>query len=132
MLPATSRSTSIRRWRPRRTRSPPSSLSHPIPGPIRKTPCRPVDYSNRERCMKLRNALAATLLALIVAAPAAAQTPPTLYKRLGGYDAITAVSDDFLGRLSTNPQFSRFFSGHSTDSLKRLRQHVIEFLCFGT
>ena len=83
--------------------------------------------------MKVAQALAAFSLACLVAVPALAQTPPpTLYKRLGGYDAIVAVSDDFLGRLSVNPQFTKFFAGHSTDSLKRLRQHVIDFLCFGT
>ena len=82
--------------------------------------------------MKLTHAVAATFLALAVAAPAVAQTPPTLYKRLGGYDAIAAVSDEFLQRLSVNPQFARFFAGHSTDSIKKLRQHVVEFLCFGT
>lgn len=82
--------------------------------------------------MKIRNLLAAATLAVTLAAPAFAQQPPTLYKRLGGYDAIAAVSDDFLGRLSTNPQFTKFFAGHSTDSLKKLRQHVVDFLCFGT
>ena len=83
--------------------------------------------------MKLTHAFVAAVLAFAVAAPAAAQTPPpTLYKRLGGYDAIAAVSDDFLQRLSVNPQFAKFFTGHSTDSMKKLRQHVVDFLCFGT
>ena len=51
--------------------------------------------------MKLVTALAACVIAFAVAAPAAAQqtTTPTLYKRLGGYDAIAAVTDDFVGRL---------------------------------
>ena len=81
--------------------------------------------------MKIRTAIAACVLAFVCAAPAAAQQA-TLYKRLGGYDAIAAVSDDFLGRLNADPQFAKFFSGHSTDSIKRLRQHVIDFLCFAT
>ena len=52
--------------------------------------------------MKLVTALAACVIAFAVAAPAAAQqtTTPTLYKRLGGYDAIAAVTDDFVGRLA--------------------------------
>lgn len=53
----------------------------------------------------------------------------TLYKRLGGYDAIAAVSDDFLGRLATDKQMSRFFVGVSADSLRKLRQHVVDQLC---
>ena len=44
--------------------------------------------------------------------PAQAQSSsaaPSLYKRLGGYDAIAAVTDDFLGRLAADKQMSRFF-----------------------
>ena len=81
--------------------------------------------------MKTITAIAACMLAFTFAVPAQAQQP-TLYKRLGGYDAMVAVSDDFLGRLSVDPQFARFFSGHSTDSMKRLRQHVVDFLCSAT
>src|SRR5437764_12718762 len=57
---------------------------------------------------------------------------PSLYTRLGGYDAIAAVSDDFIGRLATDKQLSRFIAGHSQDSLMKLRQHVVEFLCSAT
>ena len=53
----------------------------------------------------------------------------SLYKRLGGYDAIAAVTDDFLGRLATDKQMSRFFVGVSADSLRKLRQHVVDQLC---
>ncbi|HVT57138.1 MAG TPA: group 1 truncated hemoglobin [Thermoanaerobaculia bacterium] len=53
----------------------------------------------------------------------------SLYKRLGGYDAIAAVTDDFIGRLAGDPQFVRFFSGLSKDSLGKLRQHVVEQIC---
>jgi hypothetical protein len=44
------------------------------------------------------------------AAPVPAQQPPapTLYKRLGGYDAMAAVTDDFLRRLTSDPAFARF------------------------
>jgi hemoglobin len=52
-----------------------------------------------------------------------------LYKRLGGYDAIAAVTDDFLGRLAADKQMSRFFVGVSADSLRKLRQHVVDQLC---
>ena len=54
---------------------------------------------------------------------------PSLYKRLGGYDAIAAVTDDFLGRLAADKQMSRFFVGVSADSLRKLRQHVVDQLC---
>lgn len=33
----------------------------------------------------------------------------TLYERLGGYGAITAVADDLLPRLQADPQLGRFW-----------------------
>ena len=56
----------------------------------------------------------------------------SLYKRLGGYDAIAAVSDDFIGRLASDKQLSRFLVGLSADSQKRLRQNVVDLLCQAT
>ena len=53
----------------------------------------------------------------------------SLYQRVGGYDAIAAVVDDFVGRLVSDKQFARFFEGHSTDSLKRIRQHIVDQFC---
>lgn len=56
----------------------------------------------------------------------------TLYQRLGGYDALAAVSDDFLDRLGKSKQLSRFVVGLSVDSKKKLRQHLVDFLCNAT
>jgi hemoglobin len=58
-----------------------------------------------------------------------AENPKTLYQRLGGYDAIAAVTDDFIGRLATDKQLGRFFVGHSEDSLKKVRQLIVDQLC---
>jgi len=64
------------------------------------------------------------------ALPALAQTKePTLYDRLGGYNAIAAVVDDFIGRLLADKQFQKFFSGFSNDSKKRIRQHIVDQFC---
>lgn len=60
------------------------------------------------------------------------EKPKSLYARLGGYDAIAAVTDDFIGRLAADPQIGRFFAGHSEDSLKKIRQHVVDQLCAAT
>lgn len=84
--------------------------------------------------MKTRILLLACLV-LVVSLAAAAQAAPaqkSLYHRLGGYDALAAVTDDFLGRLVTDPQLKRFFAGMSADSQKRTRQHVVDFLCKAT
>jgi len=56
----------------------------------------------------------------------------SLYARLGGYDAIAAVSDEFVGRLAGDPQLGKFFVGHSQDSLRRIRQLVVDQLCEAT
>jgi hemoglobin len=53
----------------------------------------------------------------------------SLYKRLGGYDAIAAVVDDFFGRLAGDPLFARFFMGHSTQTKARIRQLTVDQLC---
>src|SRR5262245_1120253 len=92
--------------------------------------------------MKFRFASLLLVAAMTFAAvaPVYATMPPeqgggqgaSLYKRLGGYDALAAVTDDFLGRLATDPQLGRFFKGLSSDSQKRVRQHVIDFLCNAT
>ncbi|MGH2569235.1 MAG: group I truncated hemoglobin, partial [Bacteroidota bacterium] len=56
----------------------------------------------------------------------------SLYQRLGGYDAIAAVTDDFIGRLVTNKALVRFFGGASIDTQKRFRQHLVDQLCAAT
>jgi hemoglobin len=79
-------------------------------------------------------ALAAIVLATSCPWSASAQAPtgPTLYKRLGGYDAIAAVTDEFIGRIVADKQVSRFFTGLSADSKKKLRQHAVDQLCEAT
>src|SRR5437773_6726689 len=59
----------------------------------------------------------------------ATQDKKSLYQRLGGYDAIAAVVDEFITRLATDPRFERFFTGFSIDSKKRLRQHILDQFC---
>ena len=63
--------------------------------------------------------------------PAHAQAK-SLYQRLGGYDALAAVVDDFVGRLVADKQFDKFFVGHSVDSKKRIRQHILDQFCAAT
>lgn len=61
-----------------------------------------------------------------------AKSQESLYKRLGGYDAIAAVSDDFIGKLSVDKDLSLLLKGLSADSQKKLRQHFVDFLCNAT
>ncbi|HEX2832800.1 MAG TPA: group 1 truncated hemoglobin [Thermoanaerobaculia bacterium] len=56
----------------------------------------------------------------------------SLYQRLGGYDAIAAVTDDFIGRLAKDKTLGKFLAGHSQDSLMKIRQLVVDQLCAAT
>src|SRR5262245_6988058 len=69
---------------------------------------------------------------LVTSAFAADAPQKSLYQRLGGYDAIAAVTDDFIGRLATDKQLSRFLAGHSKDSLAKIRQLVVDQICAAT
>lgn len=81
---------------------------------------------------RLLSLMALTGLLGLTLAPEAAAQDRTLYQRLGGYDAIAAVTDDFVGRLVTDPVFTPFFAGHSNDSKGRIRQHIVDQLCAAT
>jgi len=73
------------------------------------------------------------MLAALSNSPLAAQgTERSLYQRLGGYDAIAAVTDDFVPRLATDESLSRFFAGHGKDTLARIRQLVVDQICWAT
>jgi hemoglobin len=56
----------------------------------------------------------------------------SLYERLGGYNALAAVTDDFAERLIKDKKLGKYFVGMSDDSVKKLRQHVVDFLCSAT
>lgn len=53
---------------------------------------------------------------------------PPLYKRLGGYDAIVAVTEDLLPRLVGDPQLGRFWSNRGKDGVAREKQLVIDYI----
>ena len=53
----------------------------------------------------------------------------TLYARLGGYDAIAAVVDNLLPRLTSDPELGRFWKHRGEDGVRRERQLLIDFLC---
>jgi hemoglobin len=56
-------------------------------------------------------------------------TEKTLYERLGGYDAISAVVNDLLPRLMSDPRLGRFWENRGEDGIKREEQLLIDFLC---
>lgn len=74
------------------------------------------------------------LLALAVVLPSgvglAEETPAkTLYERMGGYDVMSGIVDDFLMRLGDDAAFKRFGGGRSKDSLGRTKQLIKDQFC---
>src|SRR3989449_9692125 len=53
----------------------------------------------------------------------------TLYQRLGGYDAISAVANDLLPRLQADSRLARYWQHRSEDGVRREKQLLIDFLC---
>jgi hypothetical protein len=51
---------------------------------------------------------------------ASAAEKPTLYKRLGGYETIAALLDDFHVRLKKDAQLGRFWKYRGTDGKERV------------
>lgn len=76
--------------------------------------------------------LTLTLLLSSSIASAQGMSEKSLYQRVGGYDALAAVVDDFIGRLVADKRFEKFFVGHSEDSTKRIRQHILDQFCAAT
>jgi len=56
-------------------------------------------------------------------------TEKTLYEHLGGYDAISAVTNDFLPRLMSDSQLGRFWKNRGEDGINREKQLLIDYLC---
>ncbi len=96
--------------------------------------------ANGERAvstMRIGLFLTALVLALpVIPGRTFAQDKPapakTLYQRLGGFDAIAGIVDDFIGQLKDDPAFKRFGGGRSKDSLMRTRELVVEQICYLT
>ena len=53
----------------------------------------------------------------------------SLYERLGGYDAIVAVSGNLLPRLMSDSRLKRFWEHRGADGIAREKQLLIDFLC---
>lgn len=59
---------------------------------------------------------------------------PTLFTRLGGLPAITAVVDEFLGNVVADNRINKFFSATVASSARvaALRQNLIDQVCAGS
>lgn len=73
----------------------------------------------------------AAVVVLITGAAASAQAQATksLYDRLGGYGAISAVVDAFADRLFADATVGKFFVGMSADSRAGFKQKNKNLVC---
>ena len=53
----------------------------------------------------------------------------SLYERLGGYDAVTAVVNNLLPRLKSDTALGRFWAHRGEDGVAREKQLLIDYLC---
>lgn len=56
----------------------------------------------------------------------------SLYERLGGYDTISEIIDEFLKKMFADPQVGRYFIGMGTDTREQLRQKNKLLMCKNT
>ena len=69
------------------------------------------------------------LIAVLAACATSPATKPSLYDRLGGKPAITAVVDDFVGNVAADSRINGYFARTDIGRLKRL---LVEQICAGT
>jgi len=76
------------------------------------------------------------ILALLVTVSSAgvigqAATQKSLYDRLGGKAAITAVVDEFVARVAADTRINGFFASTASDParLKTFKQHLVNQIC---
>ncbi|HEX8088730.1 MAG TPA: group 1 truncated hemoglobin, partial [Blastocatellia bacterium] len=86
----------------------------------------------KNRSIRIALALLALIASVAPVPNASAQNDNSLYKRLGGYEALAAVTDDFIVALATDKTLGRFFVGASDNSKMRIRQLVLDQLCAAT
>ena len=77
-------------------------------------------------------ATASPVLGALVESPALSAEPVegrSLYERLGGYEAISAVVDDFAPKLFDDPRIAHFFRGMGDDTREQFKQKNKNLVC---
>lgn len=64
----------------------------------------------------------------VVAGTEQGDSEKTLYSRIGGYDVIAGIVDDFLPRIGGDPHLGRLIA-LSQSSKKRNRQLIVDLIC---
>ena len=72
--------------------------------------------------------LVALLVLVCFSACAEDKAAASLYERVGRYDGISAIAEEYLKGVRADPAFARF-SGRGADSLRRAKQLLKDQLC---
>jgi hemoglobin len=56
----------------------------------------------------------------------------SLYQRIGGYDAISAVAANLMVRIKGDQKLRRFYDHRGEDGIVREEQLLVDFLCAST
>ena len=67
-------------------------------------------------------------LLMLTQTPASAADSTSLYQRLGGYDAISAVVDDVVLQISSDKKLGRFWAHRGDDGISREKQLIVDFI----
>jgi hemoglobin len=70
--------------------------------------------------------------ACVGAAPAAAQAPPTLYKRLGGREGIAIVVGDFVANMVADTRVNARFKDMKAPEVEKLKSYLADQICDAT
>ncbi|HEY3043675.1 MAG TPA: group 1 truncated hemoglobin [Vicinamibacterales bacterium] len=82
--------------------------------------------------LRIRPSVLAALVLVVSAAALAAQTTEkSLYERLGGKKAITAVVDEFVGRVAADNRINRYFTATASNParLKTFKGNLVDQIC---
>jgi hemoglobin len=83
----------------------------------------------------MRLTIRAVLMAVVAisfAACASAPPEPTLYKRLGGREAIKGVVDDFVANVVADPRVNNRFKGMQPAAVAKLQTNLADQFCDAT
>lgn len=79
----------------------------------------------------MRKYAALALLAGLIALAPMSGADQTLYKSLGGKKAITAVVDDFVGRVAADTRINNYFMATAADParLAKFKKNLVDQIC---
>jgi hemoglobin len=73
----------------------------------------------------------AALTAITIMTPSAFSKDKTLYERLGGKKSITAVVDEFVGKVAADTRINSFFQKTAADPkrLAKFKKNLVDQIC---